>query len=457
MNRLFWKFFFSFWLALSLMLAGLFVALSLYNEAKEAKASSIESGGRTEFALRQLDAVIRNVGVDDLRRILTDRPSHSMPAPMVVNASGIDLLGRPVSATMLEQARFLLKETPPSNSVRQVVSRDGQVYLIFQPARTAEKSDEPPHPPRGMTAPAALLLAALIACLGVSTLLARHFARPIQNLRDAFQSVADGKLDTRIGGSMGRRQDEIAQLGAEFDKMTERLEQSVAAQKRLLHDVSHELRSPLARQQVAIALARQKPERVETALDRIEQESGRLDELVGEILTLARLEAGAQPPADEYVDLAELFETVIDDARFEASQSGRRIEAFGPESSQPLILRARGELLHRALENIVRNAIGHTPTDSAVEVDCVLTQESLAIRVADHGPGVSDQELETIFEPFFRSANGQSAGYGLGLAIARRAVEAHGGKIRARNRPQGGLEVELILPLEDAVHLPAGG
>lgn len=454
MNRLFWKFFFAFWLALGVMLAGLFVARSLYDEAQEAQASSIEQGGRAEFALRQLGSVIRNVNVDDLRKILNDRPDHSMPAPMVVSEAGVDLLGRPVSPSMLDEARILLRETPANAAVRRVMSHDGQSYLIFQPART-DKRNEIPRPPRGMIVPVALLVAALIACLGVSTLLARHFSRPIQNLRDAFQSVAEGKLDTRIGGSMGRRQDEIAELGAEFDKMTERLEQSVAAQKRLLHDVSHELRSPLARQQVAIELARQQPGKMAAALDRIEQESGRLDALVGEILTLARLESGVPLPVDEYVDLVELFDTVIEDARFEASQSGRQIEARGPDASQPLILRARGELLHRALENIVRNAISHTPADSAVQVVCQRSAESLSITVTDHGTGVPAGELETIFEPFYRSENGSTGGFGLGLAIARRAVEFHGGQILARNGANGGLEIELILPLTEVVTLSA--
>jgi len=246
---------------------------------------------------------------------------------------------------------------------------------------------------------------------------------------------------------MAGRRDEIGELGRKFDGMAQKLQVLVGSQNRLLHDVSHELRSPLARLQVAVGLARQNPAQLDTALLRIEREAEKLDALVGEVLTLSRLEAQHVQHAEDYVDVVELLDSVAEDARFEAEGSGRRV-VFTSSVDGELVIRARGELLHRAVENVVRNALRYTPPDSAVELYLskdVATQ-GLHIIVADSGPGVPESDLATIFDPFFRGEAAGNGGYGLGLAIARRAIEAHGGRVYARNRGSGGLEIHIELP-----------
>jgi signal transduction histidine kinase len=212
-------------------------------------------------------------------------------------------------------------------------------------------------------------------------------------------------------------------------------------QRRLLHDVSHELRSPLARLQAAIGLAHQQPDKIGASLERIERESVRMDRLVGELLTLSRLEAATALPAQEAVDLVEMVDQIADDARFEA---GARIDVDAPV---PVTVNGAPDLLWSAIENIVRNAVKH---GAAGPVEVALHPEDglVHIEVMDRGPGILDEHLGDIFEPFFRSNPAQNNvdGHGLGLAIAKRVVETHGGRLTAANRDGGGLRVTITLP-----------
>jgi two-component system OmpR family sensor kinase len=296
-----------------------------------------------------------------------------------------------------------------------------------------------------------------VASLVFGAALAWYLARPIRHLRSAFAALAQGRLDTRVAPLTGRRRDEIADLGRDFDTMAQQIQALIAAQRSLLHDVSHELRSPLARLQAAIGLARQSPQRLETSLGRIEREAQRLDELVGELLTLSRLEARVvRHPLErsERTDLVDLVASIAADAHFEAQASGRSV-VFSGEGE--LHADVRVELLQRAVENVVRNAIKFTSEGTAVDVG-VRVDASVGealVTVADRGPGVADEELQSIFEPFYK---GESAppgpGFGLGLAIARRAIEAHGGRVQATNRVGGGLLVEIRIPLQAANQEP---
>lgn len=289
------------------------------------------------------------------------------------------------------------------------------------------------------------ILAGSIVSLLFAALLAWYFARPLRNLRTAFESVAGGRLETRIGASMGRRNDELADLGKGFDRMAERLENLLGAQHRLLHDVSHELRSPLARLQALADLMRQQPERCTEFVERIERDTARMNTLVGELLTLARLDAGMTGKLDEEVDLREVVSDIADDARFEADAKRCTIEV---DLSEPIVVRGSYELLYRAIENVVRNAVRHSPEVGIVAISAHAVDERLRVTVADCGPGVVDGELAAIFDTFFRSDLGRAAaGYGLGLAITRRVADAHGGRVSAANRPEGGFLVTLELPL----------
>jgi two-component system OmpR family sensor kinase len=240
----------------------------------------------------------------------------------------------------------------------------------------------------------------------------------------------------------------LADLGRDFDGMVERLHALLGGQRRLLHDVSHELRSPLARLQAAIGLARQQPEKIDASLARIERESTRMEKLVDELLTLSRLEASVLDPIEGEVDLGELLADVVDDAKFEAEASNRKLEVIGNGAAW---VKGDPELLHRAIENVVRNALKHTAVGSTVVIQAQADAKSNEIHLAvlDRGPGVLADELTAIFEPFFRGAGAvqSSDGHGLGLAIAQRVVRSHGGRISAVNRDGGGLCVEIVLPI----------
>lgn len=292
------------------------------------------------------------------------------------------------------------------------------------------------------------ILAGIVVSLIFAALLAWYFARPIRNLRTAFEAVANGKLETRIGMKMDGRKDELADLGHDFDRMASRLQSLMDAQRRLLHDVSHELRSPLARLQAATDLMQQQPERAAEFIIRIERDTGRIDTLVGELLTLARLDSGMAERMEEVVDIRELIEHIAHDASFEAESKQCTVDISLPNH---IAIKGNHELLFRALENVVRNAVLHSPAGKriAITVTRDATKQWL-ISVADEGLGVLPSELESIFAPFFRSQSGSgSNGYGLGLAITQRIVQAHDGTVSATNRAEGGLSVVISLPAAD--------
>lgn len=319
--------------------------------------------------------------------------------------------------------------------------------MPFSPeSRHAEHLPFPPfgeHPPPLLPIPVIPALAGLLVSLIFAALLAWYFARPIRNLRVAFESVADGNLETRIGTSMGRRRDELADLGKNFDHMAGCLQSLVETQRRLLHDVSHELRSPLARLQAIGDLMLQQPGRSTEFVERIQRDTARMDTLIGELLTLARLDAGMAGKLEGEVDLYEMILEISDNARFEAAIKNCTIQVDMHES---VFVHGNHELLHRALENVVRNAVSHLPDGGLVIISCQSANKQLSITVADNGPGVLDEDLTKIFEPFVRSGPARPlSGHGLGLAITRRVVELHGGRISASNRPQGGLIVTLDL------------
>ncbi|MGA8433182.1 MAG: ATP-binding protein, partial [Candidatus Sulfotelmatobacter sp.] len=290
-------------------------------------------------------------------------------------------------------------------------------------------------------------------------------------LRAATRQLAAGDLTARSGARPSNRRDEVAGLMRDFDTMAERIEMLVKAQSRLLNDISHELRSPLARLNVALGLARQRsgPQSA-TMLERIELEANRLNELIGRILTLARLEDGEQHVPQTPVPLDELVLNVVEDAEFEAQARRCHVHSTIPDGDWGV--RGDASLLHSALENVVRNAVRYTGEGTSVEV--VLSRATgpdgaqATLRVSDCGPGVPPDSLDKLFLPFYRldDARGRlTGGVGLGLAITERAVRFHGGKVIATNRSEGGLQVEINLPLaaawrtpEEATEpIPAGG
>ena len=451
MGRLFWKFFFSYWAALLLGVLGVGMAARLYRLADRESDLSLEAGPRAAVVVGSAAATLRHGGLPALRELLEDWRRGGEVLVFVVDGAGRDLLGRPVPSDALARARVLLAAHDDTEEARRVRLADGGNYLLFIPIEAM------PLPARvlfrrGPPSPLVPLAAGTLASLAFGALLAWYVARPIQHLRGAFAALARGQLETRVAPLIGRRRDEVADLGRDFDRMAQQLQSLIAAQRSLLHDVSHELRSPLARLQAAIGLARQNPQRFEGSLERIEYEAERLDELVGQLLTLSRLEASAGEATLERAqrtDLMDLVASIAADAHFEAQASGRAVAFAGHGETVAVV---RGELLHRAIENVVRNAIKYTLPGTTIEVSArtSLSGDTFLVSVADRGSGVAENELEAIFEPFYRSAIGQPGpGFGLGLAIARRAVEAHSGRVRASNREGGGLRIEIELPLAE--------
>ena len=310
-------------------------------------------------------------------------------------------------------------------------------------------------PPRSQL-PLAPLVVGIIGSLVFAAFLAWYVAAPIKALRRAFDAAAAGDLDVRVGESIGRRRDELADLGHAFDRTAARLKHLMDGQRRLLHDVSHELRSPLARLQAAIGLVRQQPDDLDASLSRIEREAARMDRLVGELLTLSRIETGTRP--EEPVDIADVVAQVIADASFE-QQANHGTVHFDVDLALPAgcTMAGSAEMLHRAIENVVRNAARFTPAGGRVAVRGEIAHDGheVVLSIADDGPGVPAAELPSLFEPFFRgTGSAGTPGHGLGLAIARRVVELHGGRIAAANRAGGGLAVTVHLPCRIAA--PAG-
>jgi two-component system sensor histidine kinase CpxA len=329
---------------------------------------------------------------------------------------------------------------------RPVVSSKGQHYMYVA------------HIPRpsfqlGLQTQALRLLVVLVIGGIFCFWLSRYLTTPLLKLRTTTNELAEGNLGARVANKLTKRRDEVGQLGRDFNVMAERLESMVKAQQRLLGDISHELRSPLARLGVALGLVRQRSgAEANGALDRIERESDNLNEMISQLLELTRLESGTDGRKRTDVDLAALVRDVAEDADFEARSLNRSVQVVASDACS---INGVEELLRSAIENVVRNAVRFTPEGTAVEVSLRrqngYVDHYAVISVRDRGKGVPEDALEKIFRPFYRAEDARDrqsgGGAGLGLAITERAVRMHGGSIEAVNLSDGGFSVELSLKL----------
>jgi two-component system sensor histidine kinase CpxA len=287
----------------------------------------------------------------------------------------------------------------------------------------------------------ALLVSGLIC-----SLLTRYITAPILQLREMSQKLAAGDLSVRTGSGLTHRQDEIGDLVRDFNAMASRIEELISRQRQLISDVSHELRSPLARINVALDLSRERKGN-DPAFEQMQEDIELLDEMIGRLLTIAKLDISApQVPMMDF-DLAELLSQIARNAEFECQEPNRGIRLT---FSGQCIVWGSAELLHSAIENVVRNAMRYTESGTCVEIS-MECDSSAGVRIAvrDYGPGIPGSELGNIFQPFYRVADArdrQSGGTGLGLAIADRVVRIHGGTIRAENATPRGLRIEIVLP-----------
>jgi two-component system sensor histidine kinase CpxA len=269
---------------------------------------------------------------------------------------------------------------------------------------------------------------------------------PIRRIQEGARALASENLDVRVSAGLEGRKDELAVLARDFDAMADQLRANRSATTQLLRDISHELRSPLARMRVALGLARQPPADFARQLDRLEREVERLDAMISQVLKLARLQGTDALLEREPFELDEVIEEVVRDANFEGAMKNCRINLKG--ATHEAVLGNR-ELLRSAIENVLRNAVRYSPNDTPVEVSVTRASSGLEILIRDHGPGVPPADLERIFEPFYRVAESRdrdSGGEGIGLAITSQVMKAHGGCAKGFNAQGGGFEVRLSLP-----------
>ncbi len=296
---------------------------------------------------------------------------------------------------------------------------------------------------------ARLLIAVIISGL-ICYLLSIYLTKPLRSLRLAAKSLGTGKLNTRVGHFAGHHKDEIAELSYEFDNMAEHLETLIHSKERLLQDISHELRSPLTRLQIAIELGRNKSNHLaDKEFNRIESECFKLNTLIGEILEYARLDVSTSKLNKARISLPSLIDGIINDANYEFYEKKPRV-IIG--NTQPCRLMLDKRLIHRAIENIIRNALRYSPKGQVVMVSLykIKSKNRVFIDIEDNGPGVPNAQLIKIFNPFYRvdtARTKKTGGYGLGLAIAKQAIQLHSGEIHASNREQGGLLVRITLPI----------
>jgi two-component system sensor histidine kinase CpxA len=285
---------------------------------------------------------------------------------------------------------------------------------------------------------------AAVVSAATCLVLIRHFVDPIRKLQRSTELFGQGNLGSRPDASLLDRKDELGDLSRTIGQMSTRISTLLSSQKNFLIQVSHELGSPLSRLNVALALARRKASpALIPELNRIQGDTSELSSMVQQLLRLARLESGLEHEDEEVYSLHELLQQVCLDNQFTAEQTSKQVHLL---SSPPINMRGHRELLKRALDNILRNAIRFTPEGGCVEVDVLFRPDDIVvIQVRDSGVGVQDDKLDAIFEPFVRASSDRS-GAGLGLAIAKQAVRANRGTIRALNREEGGLLIEITLP-----------
>ena len=476
MGRLYWKFFLAILFAQFLATIGIGATFWLWGQAREsgvgpyAGPPGVDTRSTATVMLDAASVAFKFGGVNGLRELVLTAVGKNIYA---IDSGGDELLGRPFDHDLFAEAqRQLVSETRPQ-SIRNFVAADGRQYQVFiararsefgppkmgaggffgPPPVFGEPGRPGPHASKGADGraheghrlPYITIAAACLASLLLAAMLAWHIARPIRALRAAFSAAAGGDLTARFDADTRGPGDELAELGSAFDRMSQQLKAILESQQRLLHDVSHELRAPLARLQAAVGLSHQQPENHAKWMDRIEREGNRMEKLIGELLTLSRLDSAAKLPAIEEICVIELLDDIRDNTMLEAGGKCREVHIEGHLDAK---VRGSRELLFRAIDNVVRNAIKYSPDHEAVKVDIRVNGRSVELRVFDRGSGVPEHHLADIFLPFYReeSAASHAEGHGLGLAIAMRVVVAHGGTIQAHNCKGAGLCVTIALP-----------
>ncbi len=435
MDSLFGKIFVAFWLSMILLGVVMFVGESSFGE-RETEQTEHWLNAHAETAATML----ANREEDSLKRWLRGIRREEGRPVLLLDDDGEPVLHKHLPESLLQE----LKRAPMESGTHRL--RFGHYLVIAQIPGQHElflaTMIDPGHlhsMPPWVRALIALLITGLVS-YGLANLL----SRPVRRLRYAAQTLAEGDLSVRVGNSGGG---EVGALARDFDIMAERLREMLESQRQLLRDVSHELRSPLARLRIALELA-EKEGHASRNLQRVEKEADELERLISNLLSLARLESGQSTLERKQIPLEGLLETIVNDADFEAEAQGRRVEL---KVEQQAVVKGDQVLLRSAIENVVRNAVRYTAEGTAVEVWLGVSGSEAIVQVSDHGSGVPEEELTRMFEPFTRVGEARdrdSGGYGLGLAITGKVIAAHGGQVHAWNSDKGGLFVEIGLPLQ---------
>lgn len=449
-NSIFWRLFTA--LIAVIVLSSALASAALWYAQQERIALGgldLHAGGRKAV---QLALTVNAWGGRDALVQWLQSPSNSRPTVYIVDESGSEISGRAapepalraIASKMSARAEAAMLEEQALSAIVHV-EIDSRPYTAF-----ASYAGNPPdfrrlNPFHRDVPLAAILAAAFILTALVSAVLAYYYTRPLRKLDAAMRDFADGQLDTRVVSTIGRADAEVTALAQMFDRMAEQISSLIHRQRKLFHSVSHELRSPLARIDVALELARIDPGRVPASLERIDREVREIDHLVERLLTYARLEEGTKlelAPAD----ICSIAERAAEDAAFEAQKKNVRVAVTRPAEGA-IELPVNEPAIRSAIENILRNGLRHTPAGSELAIRVESAPDAVRIACTDEGPGMPEEELGHIFDPFMRGSREQTGtGFGLGLSIARSAVLAHGGRISAKNRTPHGLEVVIELP-----------
>ncbi len=387
-RSLFWKIFFCFWLAAAAMIGALNLMLwfsftSDPNPERRRGALGEALNLYAESAVQVYDSegaqTFEQYASRSLKEAGTEIALFEGDGTPLINQSSPEVAS---VAAEIQHTRQHVSQVSALGRLtwgRLVIAPSGRTFIFVSRLRQ-------PYVPRGL--PSLGIVLSILASGLISYLLALYLTSPVKKLKSVVQSFAEGNLDVRITPQLGNRRDELADLGREFDHMAERIDTLISSQKRLLADISHELRSPLARLTVALELARKNvSEKGIPALDRIEMEADRVNQLVGQLLALTRLESGAERVPPETVSLEDLVQQVVDDANYEAKPLHKEVKVL---QLAPCRVRGSSELLRSGIENVIRNAIRYTGTDTAVEVSLSWKLDTAVLSVRDHGPGVPE-------------------------------------------------------------------
>ena len=458
MHSLYWRIFLAFWAALALILVGT-VTVAVNATTHRTERPWIQRGQ----LYNQAAAAFETGGAAALEDWLRKLPAEPRNRTFVVGPEGEEMLHRPLPASLYgaggspATGPAARGDTPvgaiaPIGGALVLLRPEGGPYhVIIGPVRDSPRLFGELELPG---VPLALLLIALIVSAAVCLLLARYLASPVDRLRLATRQLASGDLNVRVLPALKGRQDDLGLLAADLDTMAERLRQLLEGKQQLLRDVSHELRSPLARLQLALSLARRDEAGSERHIERAAFEADRLEQLIARTLKLVRLERPVNQLERASIDVAELLHTISAEVAIEADAQGCLVHVY---AEADLGVSGDAELLRSAFENVIRNAVRYSPPAAVVGITArraaaAAAPELIEVSVRDHGPGVPEKDLGLIFEPFYRvdaaRAHRSAGGEGLGLTIAARAIGLHGGSIGAANVAGGGLLVRISLPAD---------